>query len=60
MKTIRLVDLSVWQNYVTWRFNLAIDNKRLENFMSTFDLECLIKEPTCLPSSNQTCIYLSP
>ena len=27
-------------------FNLTINNKRLENFMTTFDIECLIKKPT--------------
>ena len=37
-------------------FNLTIDNKSLENFMTTFDLECLIKKPTCFQSSNPTCI----
>ena len=39
-------------------FNLTIGNKRLENFLSTFDLECLIKNPTCFQSSNPTCIDL--
>ena len=39
-------------------FNLTIDNKSLENFMTTFDLECLIKKPTCFQSSNPTCIDL--
>ena len=28
-------------------FDLTINNKSLENFMSTFDLECLIKKSTC-------------
>ena len=28
------------------------------DFMSTFDLECLIKTPTCFRSSNPTCIDL--
>ena len=37
-------------------FNLIIDGKSLENFMSTFDLECLIKKPICFQSSNPTCI----
>ena len=37
-------------------FNLTIDNKRLKNFMTTFDLECLMKKPTCFQSSNLTCI----
>ena len=31
-------------------FNLTIDNKNLENFMTTFHLECLIKKPTCFQS----------
>ena len=39
-------------------FNLTIYNKSLENFMSTFDLEYLIKKPTCFQSSNPTCIDL--
>ena len=39
-------------------FNLTIDNKSLENFMTTFDLECLIQKPTCFQSSNPTCIDL--
>ena len=26
--------------------------------MNTFDLECLIKKPTCFQSSNSRCIYL--
>ena len=39
-------------------FNLMIDNKSLENFLSTFVAECLIKKPTCFQSSNPTCIDL--
>ena len=39
-------------------FNLTINNKSLENVMTTFDLECLIKKPTCFQSSNPTCIDL--
>ena len=35
-------------------FNLTINNKSIENFMTTFDLECLIKKSTCF--SNPTCI----
>ena len=34
-------------------FNLTV-----ENFMNTFDLECLIKKPTCFQSSNPRCIDL--
>ena len=39
-------------------FNLMINNERLQNLMTTFDLECLIKKPTCFQSSNPTCIDL--
>ena len=39
-------------------FNLKINNKSLENFMTTFNLECLIKKPTCFQSPNPTCIDL--
>ena len=39
-------------------FNLTVENNNLENFMNTFDLECLIKKPTCFQSSNQRCIDL--
>ena len=39
-------------------FNLTINNKRLQNVMTTFDLECLIKKPTCFQSSNPTCVDL--
>ena len=39
-------------------FNLTVENNNLENFMSTFDLECLIKKPTCFQSINPRCIDL--
>ena len=39
-------------------FNLTINSKSLKNFMNTFDLECLIKKPTCFQSSNPTSIDL--
>ena len=39
-------------------FNLMIHNKSLENFMTTFNLESLIKKPTCFQFSNPTCLYL--
>ena len=29
-------------------FNLTVESKNLEVFMSTFDLEYMIKKPTCL------------
>ena len=39
-------------------FSLTIDNKSLESFMTTFDLECLIKKPTCFQSLNSIFIDL--
>ena len=42
----------------TGDFNLPIDNKSLKIFLSTLDLERLIKEPTCFQSLNPTCINL--
>ena len=39
-------------------FNLTVENNSLENVMNTFDLECLIKKPTCFQSSNPRCIDL--
>ena len=39
-------------------FNLTVENNNLENFMNAFDLECLIKKPTCFQSSNPRCIDL--
>ena len=32
-------------------FNLTVANNNLQNLMSFFDLECLIKKPTCFHSS---------
>ena len=32
-------------------FNLTVENKNLEVFMNAFDLECLIKKPTCFQST---------
>ena len=37
-------------------FNLIVENKKLKVFMSTFDLECLIKESTCFQSPHPNCI----
>ena len=39
-------------------FNLTVENNDLENFMNTFDLECLMKKPTCFQSSSPRCIDL--
>ena len=39
-------------------FNLTVENKNLEIFMSTFDMESLIKKPTCFQSAKQNCIDL--
>ena len=37
---------------------LTIVNKSLQNFMSTFDLECLIKKSTCFQFSDPRCLDL--
>ena len=39
-------------------FTLTVENKNLEVFMNTFDLECVIKKPTCFPSISPSCIDL--
>ena len=39
-------------------FNLTVENKNLEVSMITFDLECLIKKPTCFQSTYPNCIDL--
>ena len=40
-------------------FNLTVkNNKNLEVFMNTFNLESLINKPTCFQSPNSTCIDL--
>ena len=39
-------------------FNLTFENKNLEVFMNTFDLECLIKKLTCFQSTRPKCIDL--
>ena len=39
-------------------FDLTVENNNLENFMNTFDLECLIKKPTCFQSLKTHCIDL--
>ena len=39
-------------------FNLTVENKNLKVFMNTFELECLIKKPTCFPSTSPSCIDL--
>ena len=39
-------------------FNLTIENKYLEVFMNTFDLEYLIKKPACFQSTSPSCIDL--
>ena len=38
-------------------FNLTVEYKNLEDFMSTFDMECLINKP-CFQSSKPNCIDL--
>ena len=39
-------------------FNLTVENKNLEVFVNTFDLESLIKKPTCFQSTSPSCIDL--
>ena len=39
-------------------FNLTVENKNLEVFVNTFDLECLIKKPICFQSTSPSCIHL--
>ena len=39
-------------------FNLTVENKNLEVFMSKLDLEFLIKKPTCFQSTSPCCIDL--
>ena len=39
-------------------FRLTAENKNLEIFMSTFDLECLIKKPTCFQSTSPSRVDL--
>ena len=40
-------------------FNLTVENKNLEVFMNAYDLECLIKKPTCFQSTSPSCIDLN-
>ena len=39
-------------------FNLTVEDKNLEVFMNTFDMECLINKPTCFQSTKPNCIDL--
>ena len=39
-------------------FNLTVEKKNLEVFMNAYDLECLIKKPTCFQSTSPSCIDL--
>ena len=39
-------------------FYLTVENKNLDFFMNTFDLECLIKKPTCFQSTIPSCADL--
>ena len=41
-------------------FNLTVNNKNLELFTNIFNLESLIRKPTCFQSISQTCIDLIP
>ena len=39
-------------------FNLTVENKNLEVFLNTFDLECLIKKHACFQSTSPNFIDL--
>ena len=39
-------------------FSLTVKNKNHEVFMNAFDLECLIKKPTCFQSISPSCVDL--
>ena len=39
-------------------FNVTVENKNLDVFMSTFDMECLIKKPSCFQSAKPNYINL--
>ena len=43
---------------LTGDFYLTVEDKNLEVFMSTFDMECLINKPTCFQSAKPNCIDL--
>ena len=45
-----------YENINNGDFNLTFENKNLEDFMNTFDLECLIKKPACFQSTSPSCI----
>ena len=57
-KTLGLLTCQYDKTILIGDFNLTVENNNLENFMNTFDLECLIKKPTCVRSSNPRCIDL--
>ena len=57
-KTVGQLSFQYDKTMLIGDFNLTINNKRLQNVMTTFDLECLIKKPTCFQSSNPTCVDL--
>ena len=58
MKTIFLIALSLAINRLTCQYESFFENKNIEVFMNSFDLECLIKKPTCFQSENPSCIDL--
>ena len=39
-------------------FNLTVESNNLEVFVSTFDIECLIKKTACFQSAQPNCIDL--
>ena len=57
-KTLGQLSCQYGKTMLIWDFNLTINNKRLQNVTTTFDLECLIKKQSCFQSSNPTSIDL--
>ena len=53
-----LDDISKTLGQLTCQYDKTILIGDFKNFMNTFDLECLIKKPTCFQSSNPRCIDL--
>ena len=51
--------LANYENFsIVGDFNLDEKNSHLKNFMHSFDLENIVKEPTCFKSGSPTCIDL--
>ena len=51
--------LANYENFlIVGDFNLDEKNSNLKNFMHSFNLENIVKEPTCFKSDSPTCIDL--